>query len=172
MDPFWYVINPGSGAHDPAYVLARGNVPGSYSWIATSPDGSLPGGQADGVFDRFTYMFETTFTGGGITGATYQCTYDDAFLSILLNGVIVDGAGCDAYNVANDYTLTGFNAGSNVLRFTSSGNGVTDGLMVHFTGVTREVTPTPEPSSIVLLATGLVGILGAVRQKRLRSLRR
>ena len=167
VDPVWYVVNPG----DPvtlanAFVLSRGNVPGSYSWIAVSPDGSLPGGAPDGTFDRFTYMFETTFTGGGITGATYQCAYDDAFVSITLNGLAVAGAGCDQYNPTNSFTLTGFDPGTNVLRFTSSGNGVTDGLMVHFTSLQGDLTVTPEPASIVLFATGLVGVFGAVRRKR------
>ena len=167
VDPVWYVVNPG----DPvtladAFVLSRGNVPGSYSWIAVSPDGSLPGGAPDGTYNRFTYMFETTFTGGGITGATYQCAYDDAFVSVMLNGVVVPGAGCDQYNAGNSWTLSGFNSGTNVLRFTSSGNGVTDGLMVHFTSLAGDVTVTPEPASVVLLATGLVGVFGAARRKR------
>jgi hypothetical protein len=170
VDPVWHVVNPG----DPvtladAFVLSRGNVPGSYSWIAVSSDGSLPGGQSDGTFDRFTYMFETTFTGGGITGATYQCGYDDGFVSVMLNGQVVQGAGCDQYNPTNSWTLTGFNAGMNVLRFTSSGNGVTDGLMVHFTSLAGDVTVTPEPASIVLFATGLAGVFGAVRRKQFGS---
>jgi hypothetical protein len=84
----------------------------------------------------------------------------------MLNGQIAPGAGCDQYSTTNDFTLTGFNTGTNVLRFTSSGNGVTDGLMVHFTSLAGDVTATPEPASIVLLATGLVGVFGAVRRKR------
>jgi hypothetical protein len=167
VDPVWYVVNPGEPVTlADAFVLSRGNVPGSYSWIAVSTDGSLPGGQPDGNFGRFTYIFETTFTGGGITGATYQCAYDDALVSVMLNGQIAPGAGCDQYSTTNDFTLTGFNTGTNVLRFTSSGNGVTDGLMVHFTSLAGDVTATPEPASIVLLATGLVGVFGAVRRKR------
>lgn len=166
VDPVWKVVNPGDPTNlADAFVLSRGNVPGSYGWIAVSQDGSLPGGQADGTFDRFTYTFQTSFSGGGITGATYQCAYDDAFVSITLNGVLVQGAGCDQYNPTNSFTLTGFNNGNNILQFTSSGNGVTDGLMVHFTSLAGDLTVTPEPASIVLFATGLVGVFGAVRRK-------
>jgi hypothetical protein len=165
VDPAWYVVTaPGSVAD--AFVLSRGNVPGSYGWIAVSQSGSVPGGAADGNFTRFTYVFETRFMGGGITGATFQCADDDGFTSIMLNGVVVGNGGCDQYNAVTDRVLTGFDAGQNVLRFTSTGNGITDGLMVHFTGYTGEVTATPEPSSMILLATGLVGVFGAMRRNR------
>lgn len=170
VDPFWYVVQPGDPATIAnAFVLSRGNVPGSYSWIAVSPTGTVPGGAADGNFSRDTYIFETSFTGGGVTGATYQCAYDDAFVSVMLNGQVVQGAGCDQYNMANTFTLSGFNAGTNLLRFTSSGNGVTDGLVVHFTSLAGDVTATPEPTSLVLLATGLAGVVGALRRKRFGS---
>lgn len=166
VDPAWYVVTaPGSVAD--AFVLSRaGGVPGSYGWIAVSPSGSVPGGAADGNLTRFTYIFETSFTGGGITGATFQCAVDDGFTSITLNGVVVTGGGCDLYNVTTNRALTGFSAGQNVLRFTTTGNGVTDGLLVHFTSFDGEVTMTPEPSSMILLATGLGGVVAVLRRKR------
>lgn len=166
VDPAWFTVTPPDNVVE-AYVLSRvGGVPGGYGWIAVSPSGSVPGGVADGNLTRFTYMFETSFMGGGITGATFQCAVDDGFTSITLNGVVVAGGGCDLYNATTDRVLTGFNAGQNVLRFTTTGNGVTDGLLVHFTGYNGEVTVTPEPASMILLATGLAGVLAVMRRKR------
>lgn len=166
VDPAWFTVSPPDNLVE-AYVLSRGGgVPGSYGWIGVTPSGSVEGGVADGNLTRFTYMFETSFMGSGITGATFQCAVDDGFTSIMLNGVVVAGGGCDLYNASTNRVLSGFNTGQNVLRFTTTGNGVTDGLMVHFTGYSGDVVTTPEPTSLVLLATGLVGIVGAVSRKR------
>jgi len=165
-DPAWYVVTAPGSIND-AFVLSRaGGVPGSYGWIGVTPSGTVEGGVADGNLSRFTYMFETSFMGGGITGATFQCAVDDGFTSITLNGVVVTGGGCDLYNVTTNRSLTGFNPGQNVLRFTTTGNGVTDGLLVKFTSFDGEVTATPEPSSMILLATGLGGIVAVLRRKR------
>ena len=167
-DLAWQVsVSPGDAAFFNAFLVDprpspwEANSPGTYLWIGATPSATLPnGGPGDGS-PRFAYTYRTIFTGGTVTDATFRCAVDNALRSITLNGVLVD-AGCGTFIFGGTGTLSGFNAGANTLEFVVVGDGITDGLLVSI----DQVTTTPEPGSLALLATGLLGVGFVVRRRR------
>ena len=166
-DPFWDISVNGGTLYD-AIVLTRGGGTLTSNWIGARADGSQDGGLADGNYSRFQYSFQTMFTGTSGMSVSYRCARDDAFFSVMLNGAAVAGATCPDYTLPiTSFTInSGFNNGSNTLQFNVSGNGVTDGLIVDITDVTIPTSGVPEPTSIVLFASGLIGVAFAGRSRR------
>ena len=72
--------------------------------------------------------------------------------------------------MANDQTLiqSGYYANFSLLRPTSDQTGWTDGKPQEFLSITP-IAPTPEPSSFVMLGTGLIGGLGMLRRRFVRA---
>jgi hypothetical protein len=61
------------------------------------------------------------------------------------------------------FTFTGFTAGTNDLRFdVKQVNGANEGL--DFSGSIDSVSSVPEPFSLVLLGTGLLGLVGVSKR--------
>ena len=165
-DPFWDISVNGGTFYD-AIVLARPGGTATSNWIGARADGSLDGGAADGNYSRFLYSFQTTFTGTSGMSVTYECARDDTFFSVILNGATVAGATCPGYLLSTAFTISsGFNNGTNTLQFNIGGNGITDGLLVDITDVTIPSSGVPEPTSIVLFASGLIGVAFAGRSRR------
>jgi hypothetical protein len=167
-DPFWDISVNGGAFYD-AIVLNRGGGTPPSKWIGARADGSQDGGAADGTYNRFLYSFQTTFTGTSGMSVTYDCARDDTFFSVILNGAAVAGATCPWYTLSTPFTISsGFNTGTNTLQFNIGGNGITDGLLVDIIDVTIPNSSVPEPTSIALFASGLIGI-AFVRRSRQKA---
>lgn len=185
-------------AGNPTFVVDGGfPVP---PWVANSPVGTVGGSmwisgnvtpigagtnQPNGVYD-----YRTTFTGGAgvITAATISgfLSGDDSVgttaplvTGILLNGVAVAPPVATAdqtYGTLFAFSFSGsttsgniFNTGLNTLDFlVQNTHNAVQGLRV--SGITSTTGVVPEPASVVMLGSGVVGILGFGLRRRKKAI--
>lgn len=158
----------GSGAFVDAFQVASNPGWGDFTgptiarWISFAASASNPGGTP--------YFFRTSFnlTGYDPTTASlgFQCALDNVLNAVRLNGSNVSGATCPFGNLSAVQNInSGFIAGINTLEFEIRGDGTTDGFIYNTDSFSARVTAAPEPSAVILLATGL-GALGVIGRKR------
>ncbi len=160
-------------AGGPTYDIPTGGIwagpVGSSSWVGINPKDYPGGGHIE---PNSTYTYTTSFTATSNEELTLTVLADDT-TSIMLNGKVVVppssfmGAahcvnGLPTCTTTDTVSFGGFTDGLNTLTF-----GV-DQLFLNATGLdySGNLAVTPEPSSLLLLGSGLTGMAGMFFRRR------
>ncbi|HEY4320764.1 MAG TPA: PEP-CTERM sorting domain-containing protein [Gemmatimonadales bacterium] len=186
QDPYW-TWQQASAADYPNIVLTgspnetyvptnefgdwQPDVADQYHWVSSTSNAAGNGG-----YSLWSTTFDLTDYDPTTATITFKCVADNVFIRILLNGVASTTASCGGsyndYKFGSDYTLaSGFVAGDNTLSIFTTGDGQTDGILFDVENAQAVYSPpvtgaTPEPASVLLMATGLVGLVPALRRRR------
>lgn len=133
-------------------------------WIWASAAGNLDGAS-------YNTMFRTTFdlTGYNPLSAFINVSMgvDNLVGDVYLNGVSLNHSYAGFFSFDNFNISSGFTGGINTLDFYAIDQGPPAAFNAFYSSrAAPDVIGTPEPASIVLFATGLVGLAGFTRRRR------
>jgi PEP-CTERM motif len=170
------------GVLDPHYSLISAPPGVPLTAITTSPNGAWvrnqptadwinPGRSGDTVWPVGTYDYQTTFSLAGFDPNTAQLFGDwssDNQACIYLNGANTNACTPNAgYGSLHPFSITsGFQAGTNMLDFVVQNSPFASptGVIAEISGTASGMT-TPEPATIALLGSGILGIAGVLRRR-------
>ena len=163
------------GTFAPAYT-----APNMSPYTISTVYGGTNGGMYNYVYMTFRQSFDLTGFDETTADLKFKWGCDDVTSTgavawvpaFSLNGGPLQGAGsCGAYAFGGVVDLnSGFVSGVNTIDFYVQGNGQTDGLLLQTQSFTADpaipTTATPEPASLVLVATGLLLTAGVLRRRK------
>ncbi len=178
LDPHYSIVS--LAGTPPAVVIGSGtsasDCRGAASWL-------VPGGQSCWVWQTaagtptgtvaspYTLTFRTTFDLTGFNAGTAfiggSWSTDNAGLDILINGTST-GQTSPSFSTATNFSVSsGFTSGLNTLDLVVRDFGVVSGFLVQsIEGRAERLASVPEPSSVLLIVSGLALLAGARRRRR------